>query len=512
MAGDNPDSGPQSLSGASAGGGSSSRATIAQGVLEGLRADGIHKFLGIRYAAPPIDELRWHEPRPPASWAGVRDAKAFGPACLQTVGAVSDMRVAGQSEDCLFLNVWTSTLDRGARRPVMVWIHGGGNLGGAGSEAISDGTLLAVRGAVVISFNYRLGAFGFLFHEAFGGNFAVQDQLAALRWVGENIEAFGGDPDRVTIFGQSAGAVAVRSLLSCPAAEGLFHRAILQSAGFEPPAFALAWSRQRAEKAAESLFDRIGTSDPALLRRHPAEAVKALSHELSGIFPRPGQVHTPANLVWMPVPDGRHVCEETLSRQLGRIPLLMGCTHNEARYFLKPDRQYPDGMLGAMAGVLCGRQAEAVIAALSSASSDPYASLDLLFTTAIFHEPALATRERVVALGGELYVYRFDRVSPGALQSGDLARHTADIPYVFGTLGDDPGYDADDSALADLMQTAWLAFAGGCPPETGGRAWPRSGGHGAPAAIIGSDIRFAPIDEEPVLGLIHELRRRTSAD
>ena len=509
MAGDRPDFGPRSPGEAFAGG-ASSRATVAQGVLDGLRADGIHKFLGIRYAAPPIDALRWHEPRPPIPWAGVREAKAFGPACLQTVGAVSDLRVTEQSEDCLFLNVWTPTLDRGARRPVMVWIHGGGNLGGAGSEAISDGTRLAARGAVVVSFNYRLGAFGFLFHPAFGGNFAVQDQVAALRWVGENIVAFGGDPDRVTIFGQSAGAVAVRSLLSCPAAEGLFHRAILQSAGFEPPAVAPAWSRQRAEAAADALFDRIGSPDLALLRRHRAAAVTALSHELSGIFPRPGQVHTPANLVWMPVPDGQHVCEETLSRRLGTIPLLMGCTRNEARYFLKPDRPYPDGMLGAMAGVLCGRQAEAVVAALGSATPDAYARLDLLFTTAIFHEPALATRERVVAAGGELYVYRFDRVSPGALQSRELAKHTADIPYVFGTLGDDPGYDADDGVVADLMQTAWLAFAGGGPPETGGRAWPRSGGHGAPAAVIGPDIRFAPIDEEPVLGLVHGLRHRVS--
>jgi para-nitrobenzyl esterase len=220
----------------------------------------------------------------------VRAAKQFSPACVQTVGAVFDLRVANQSEDCLYLNVWTSTLDSLALQPVMVWIHGGGNLGGAGSEDAYDGSRLAAKEVTVVTFNYRLGAFGFLAHDQVGANFGVLDYVAALNWVRKNIAGFGGNPDNVTVFGESAGGVAVRTLLSCPPAQGLFHRAIMQSAGFERPAFASSWSYARAQTAAEALFNRLGSHDLKELRNAPTAAIKMASHELSGIFPKPGQV------------------------------------------------------------------------------------------------------------------------------------------------------------------------------------------------------------------------------
>jgi para-nitrobenzyl esterase len=279
----------------------SPRVKVAQGTLEGFEEGGVNRFLGVPYAAPPVGDLRWRAPAEPDAWDGARQAKRFSTIAVQTIGGGPSIETAEQSEDCLYLNVWTGSLDPAARQPVMVWIHGGGNLGGAGSEDWFDGAALAARGVTMVTFNYRLGAFGFLAHPAIGANFAVLDQIAILRWVSANIVAFGGDRDNVTIFGESAGAVAVRTLLSCPKAHGLFHRGIIESAGFEQFSFAPGWSYARAQAAAESLFDRLGTRDIDALRHVPTEALKLASHELSGIFPKPGQVHTPANLVWMPV-------------------------------------------------------------------------------------------------------------------------------------------------------------------------------------------------------------------
>ena len=170
------------------------RVAVEQGELEGIDHEGMYCFLGIPYAAPPVGELRWRPPEPPARWVELRSAKQFSPIAVQTVGASFNLRVSEQSEDCLYLNVWTTTLDAGARQPAMVWIHGGGNLGGSGSEDAFDGTRLAKRGVTVVTFNYRLGAFGFLAHPDIGANFGVLDYVAALQWVATNIAAFGGDP------------------------------------------------------------------------------------------------------------------------------------------------------------------------------------------------------------------------------------------------------------------------------------------------------------------------------
>jgi len=193
-----------------------------QGILEGFSEGEIFKFLGVPYAEPPVSKRRWGPPFPVAKWTGVKKAQDFGPICPQTAGAVFQTRAKSQSEDCLCLNVWTRSLDTEARQPVMVWIHGGGYLGGGGCEDGTDGSKLAELGVTVVSFNYRLGAFGYLAHPKLGSNFGLQDQIAALRWVQENIGQFGGDSGCVTVFGQSAGGHAVRMLLSSPAAVGLF--------------------------------------------------------------------------------------------------------------------------------------------------------------------------------------------------------------------------------------------------------------------------------------------------
>jgi len=199
---------------------------------------GVLLYRGIPYAAPPVGNLRWRAPSPVASWSGTRAAKQLGKNCVQSqIYSDIDAFAAGVSEDCLYLNVWTAGLDANAKRPVMVWIHGGGYNAGFGAEERHNGARLAQKGAVVVTLNYRLGAFGFLAHPALAaesphgasGNYAILDQIAALQWVQRNIARFGGDPSRVTIFGESAGGSSVGALIASPLAKGLFRGAVMQS-------------------------------------------------------------------------------------------------------------------------------------------------------------------------------------------------------------------------------------------------------------------------------------------
>ncbi len=483
------------------------RTVVEQGELEGFAEDSILKFFGIPYAASPVGERRWSAPAAPASWQGVRVAKHFAPACPQTAGASFDLRVAEQSEDCLYLNVWTESNRPDANRPVLVWFHGGGNLGGAGSEEAFDGTTLAKQGATVVTFNYRLGAFGFLAHPSFGANFAVLDHLALLRWVKTNIGAFGGDPNLVTIFGQSAGAVAIRTLLACPEAKGLFHRAIIQSAGFERAAFAPPLSYQRAQQTAEALFTKLGAHDPAALRGVPTDAVKQASHALSGVFPPPGQTHTPANLNWMPIVDGSTVTDDDFAGWPRDVPVLMGCVDNEARYFLKPSGTYPSIVLQTMIKTLGASEAPAVEEALSDLA--PYEALDKLFSTAIWLEPMLETVRKFAASDRRFYCYHFARAAPGAIATNELAKHTAEIRYIFGTLADRAYYDSTDQRLAAIMQYAWLSFARtGVPNTPGGAAWPRYDAADPRMAWIEDGIAIRDFPVTPLMTAINKLRER----
>jgi para-nitrobenzyl esterase len=477
------------------------------GALDGSSEGGIYKFFGIPYAEPPIGNRRWSPPAPPSAWVGVRQAKRFGAACVQTVGASFNIRAAEQSEDCLYLNVWTPSLDASARQPVMVWIHGGGNLGGAGCEDAFDGSWLAAKGVTVVTFNYRLGAFGFLAHPDVGANFGLLDQVAVLNWVRANISAFGGNPDNVTVFGQSAGAFAVRSLLACPLASGLFHRAIIQSAGFERPAFTKSWSYARAQVAAEALFDRLGSRDIDKLRAAPTAQVKVASHELSGIFPVPGQVHTPANLVWMHVVDGQTIVDAAYPGWPKEVPVMLGCVENEARYFIKPGVSYPRIAMENMARALCGPKAADAIALLDSAQLSPYEALDKLFTTAIWTEPALETITKFAALGRRIYYYHFNRRSPGAIAAQDLARHTAEIRYVFGNLTQDGAYDELDRSVSGWMQDAWVSFArDGVPQSSDGAIWPRYNPDKPLAASIEDTIAIRPLPVTELMRTINAIR------
>lgn len=479
---------------------------IAQGEISGTKEDGVYRFLGVPYAEATTGENRWCAPVPAKPWQGQKDASNFGPIAPQIVGAGFTLRETRQSEDCLNLNVWTSSLDQNAQMPVMVWIHGGGNLGGAGSEDAFDGSRLAETGVVVVTFNYRLGAFGYLAHPLFGANFAVLDQVAALRWVRENIKNMGGNPERVTIFGESAGAVAVRTLLSTPSALGLFQAAIIQSAGFERFAFAPGWSLQRATEAADKMFDALGTRDPQTLRALPTEKLLAASHQHSGIFPPAGQVHTPANLVWMPVPDDRVVAKEGFPGWAENVPVMFGCLENEARYFIKPGGDYSLEVVTRMARALAGPGADELVGYLQQKYDDPYAMLDRLYSTAIWFEPAFETAKRFAADGRNFFVYHFARCSPGAKASGDLVRHSAEIRYVFGNLDGDC-YDEVDRDVSDWMQMAWTSFAReGVPGTEKTGKWPAYNADDPELTWIQEDIRTVPYRADPVIQIFNAVR------
>jgi para-nitrobenzyl esterase len=352
-----------------------------------------------------------------------------------------------------------------------------------------------------------------------GGNAAVQDWVAALNWVSHNIADFGGDPGNVTIFGQSAGATAVRTLLATPSAQGLFHRAIMQSAGFEQAAALPDTARQRLVEASGQLFEHLGGSDIEQIRQAPVEQVRQASFMFSGAVPSPGQVHTPANLVWCPTEDGQVVGAD-LSCWPADIPVLFGHTSDEARYFITPKGPFgaPPGMvdpaqlytpvtLARMAAAFGRQHADAIVASLTGS---PYEELAELFTTAIWTEPALASYRRFTELGHTTYAYRFERVSPGNRRTGMLAFHMSEIPYVFGNLVPADDYDEVDTQVSETMTYAWTEFARtGVPSNPDGTPWPAATRAAPHATVIDDKAQTCPLNVGPVTELINSLRTGT---
>ncbi|QXE33255.1 carboxylesterase family protein [Streptomyces sp. GMY02] len=483
-----------------------------QGQLEGFTADGVNKFLGVPFAQPPVGELRWRAPKAPVPWSGVRTAQEFGPAAYQ--GPINaSFRTDRVSEDCLYLNVWTTNLSKRARQPVVVWFHGGGNLRGAASEMFTDGSSLAKLGVTVVAPNYRLGPFGFLNDEEMGANFAVLDHVAALRWVRENIEAFGGDPSRVLIFGYSAGAIEVRALLQSPQAKGLFQRCALLSQGGELPVSTEAWNFERSREATERIFSELGATNRSKLREVSAEAVYAAGFAASRVPTPAGGVFTPLDLVWNPVPDGEVVTEQFPAWSSG-VPAMFACCQHEGRSFLNPGVPYTSETLRVMAESLAGPKADEVLRILNLEGGTTFESLDRLFTTVIFSEQEYASLRRFSGGDRKLYSYRFQRASPGRVQNNRLAHHGADIFYIFGNLLDSefyPGgpYDAIDVQIRDEMQHAFVEFARtGVPERLDGARWPEFGRSRSLHTVVNDQVSFAPYDVDPVLESLYRLRPR----
>jgi para-nitrobenzyl esterase len=457
----------------------------ACGKVRGLRKDGIAQWRGIPYAEPPLGPLRFLPPRPPVPWSGERDATRFGAAAAQSRDpATAMMSGIGErfatSEDCLVLNVYAPAAD-GARRPVVVWIHGGAFLMGSGSQPLYNGSSFAARhDLVVVTLNYRLGLFGLLYLGDLAGepyrhgNVALLDQLAALRWVRDHIAAFGGDPARVTVMGESAGAISIGHLLAMPAARGLFHRAILQSGapGLSPPGRADATALARGVLAALGA----GVADLAGV---PAARLVAVQERLS---------RTRGLGAFAPFIDGETIprpsTEAVRDGDGAAVPILIGANRDEWALF---DVFFGDAATGAMKAHLIDRLGEDVLrihAACRDArdarpgvrSPDDAAWLDVIGDVA-FRIPVIRLAE-AQARHAPVWMYRFDWGSP-ALGGRLGAAHALELPLVWNQLdlpvsqlllGGDPGA----RALGAQLHDAWAAFIrGGEPAAAGLPAWPR---------------------------------------
>lgn len=475
-----------------------SRLTLATGVLRGSERDaaGVLAFKGIPYAAPPVGLLRWRVPQPAAPWPGERDATAFGSSCFGSPLPGLDWMKANFSEDCLNLNVWTGATEPEERRPVMVWVHGGGFVFGSSCFPNTDGSRLASAGSVVVSFNYRLGVFGFLAHpelDAEGsasGNFGLRDQIAALLWVKHNIAAFGGDPDRVTLFGESAGAHAIGLLMAAPAAAGLFHRAIGQSGAWWDSEHGSIETREEARARGIALANRLGGGSVAKLRALPPEE---LSRKTAWNFLLdPGATAFAPNIDGevVPISPGQTYAE---GRQ-HKIPLLAGWNAEEHSYFGARALPAKPAAFRAAAARQFGPDAMAEFDACypSADKAETQRSADTLIGDLVISEQTWEWLGEHRATGGApVYGYQFDYESPYSPK----ALHTAEIPFIFGNLLPSPQRPkglpsgAEDRHLSDVMIGYWTNFAAsGDPNGPNLPHWPRYDGAGTQVMRFGATI------------------------
>jgi para-nitrobenzyl esterase len=494
------------------------------GKVKGFEEAGLFNFRGIRYARPPVGKLRFRPPAPPEAAGGVLEASEFGPIAPQA-DPIPGMSIPGDpmawDEDCLFLNVWTPGLGDGPR-PVMVFIHGGAFVGGGGTSQLYSGASLAAgHDVVVVTINYRLGALGFLAHEALYdessggfGNWGLLDQIAALEWVRDNISGFGGDPSNVTIFGESAGAISVCNLLAAPRTAGLFKRAIAQSGP------AVAAGPDRAAEVASLLARELGLSAPTRegLADVPAhELLAAQARVISGF-------ETAIGLAFEPVEDGGLLtCQpaQAIAAGIGRdVDLVIGTNRDEFTLFALgvPGLNSIDeaGMLRRVrkslrAAGMDGRvdPGEAVAAYRSArlargSGTEPFELFAAMASDWVFRIPALRTAEAHARNGGRTWSYLFDWESPFA--GGTLGScHALELPFVFGTLTNPfisafSGADEQARQLSASMQEAWTRFARvGEPTEaTVPQRWPRYEPDERWTMIFGPDSRPvpAPFEEE----------------
>ena len=469
--------------------------TTAAGTVEGKKVGAVHAFLGIPYAAPPVGDLRWKEPAPAAKWKSTRKATAFGAHCMQgKVFGDMNFRDSGGSEDCLTLNVWAPAKPASASLPVMVWIYGGGFVAGTTSEQRQDGSVLAQQGVIVVSMNYRLGAFGFFVHPELtkesghnaSGNYGLLDQLAALKWVHENIAAFGGDPGNVTIFGESAGSFSVSAQMASPLAKGLFQKAIGESgAAFFSGGLSFESRSAREEKDAKLVSDKLGVKTLADLRALPAQ-------KLLDAFAPPKS----AGFDFGPDVDGYFLPEPVpaifAAGKQNDVPLLAGWNRDEGSFEIAFNPQKPTAeSVKANAQKDFGDKAADFLrlyptdtdAHVLRSAQDFAGDRFIAFSTWAWLESQAKTSKQPV------YRYRFDLGPPSDPKTPNMgAFHSAEIEYVFGQLDSKAGvaWRSDDRQLSELMQKYWTNFArSGDPNGPGLPKWPvYSAGDGWPVMFL----------------------------
>ena len=470
---------------------------VTGGLVQGTEAAvaGVVAFEGIPFAAPPVGELRWRPPAPVVPWDGVRDAGEAGAICVQGGGQGVD-----QSEDCLFLNVWAPA-ETGEPLPVLYWIHGGGYTGGSGSTSIYDGSRLAADGAVVVTINYRLNVFGFLAHPALSaesphrasGNYGLLDMVAGLEWVRDNIASFGGDPGRVTIFGESAGGGAVMSVMLMPQSEGLFHGAIAQSNwihGWDRPLAGDAGDLTPAEAQGTAVAAALGAGglDPeaalAAMRAAPAgDVLTAIGAGAGSPFLRTGHV-------WAPNVDGWAIPDDPLAMYAeGRqhpVPLVVGMNGNEGSLMTRGfSMDGPETFVEHLESVYPDDFAADLLAHYDATTETVRERFDYLVHDLYFAGPVRAHARDQSAVA-PVWMYHFTRVPPTPWGEALGAHHAAELVYVFGTLttSDEPGerplglsplgdFTEVDTGLSETMRAYWIRFAaGGDPNGPGLPAWP----------------------------------------
>jgi para-nitrobenzyl esterase len=449
-------------------------ADVTGGRLQGVVMEGIASFKGVPFAAPPTGENRWRSPQPVVPWTGVRKATAFAPACMQDTGMAARLGAPTTvSEDCLDLNVWTPAQTARDRLPVMVWIYGGAFVGGATNWPLYDGTHFARKGVVLVSVAYRVGPFGFLAHPALSresgrgsGDYGLEDQIAGLKWVRDNIAKFGGDPHRVTVFGESAGGISVSMLAASPQAKGLYQRAISESGGsLTPPHGGPGQgvpTLKTAEETGTAFLASLGAQDIKAARELPAEKILDASRQGRRGF-------------W-PVLDGHVIVGDEFSLyEAGRFndtPVLIGTNSDEGAAFTPAQVTAADyekqirATYGDKAELILAANPHATDAQARTAAKNNFR--DSVFAWSTWRWASLQSRHPGK---GKAYLYYFDHRTPA---SPEGSSHASEIAFVFANLGNPGASPSDaDKALSDLMISYWVNFAAqGDPNGPGLPAWP----------------------------------------
>ena len=463
---------------------------VEQGLLAGTSGSSpeIHVYRGVPFAAPPVGDLRWKAPQPAASWQGVRQATEFSNACWQTpypaAAAIYQAKLPPLSEDCLYLNIWTPAKSAKDRLPVMVWIHGGGFTRGFSGTSSYNGEVLARKGAVIVTLNYRLGIFGFLAHPELSaesghhasGNYALLDQIAALQWVQRNIAAFGGDPTRVTIFGESAGSWAVNALMASPLAKGLFQRTIGESGGLFSPMKTLSEAEKEGEKLAASVTSSPGAdAKPAAAQVDSAPAIlKALRAKTAEELLKAADSETVRAIVdgWVLPQDVATIFAQGKQND---VPLIVGYNADEGTTLAPQAANLKAFMFVGGVHQRYGPQADAVLK-IYPAGSDEQAvsSFYSAYRDQVFGWEMRTWARMSTKTGHQpAYMYYFSRRPPGPQSARLRAFHASEIAYVFGTFVWPFPWEDVDKKLSNAMTSYWVNFAAnGNPNGAGLTKWP----------------------------------------